>query len=225
MKQILIDWKEYSDETTSDLIEYMRWKDQDGYRDVATAAFTVFVFRFREELTKKCEIVCDRWGYDKDVTINIVSNTFKRFWKYPMFSEGKSKASNYDRGVLIYLLGIANRELINYYNREQGNYTSPYTGDEVIIREYPEIDFEDYKPERRTEMRKRFEIIEKALARLTEKHKIIYLTYQAYEHEGHNLPSHLLKSLRKELKIAQSTIRYYKFEAIQKIEEYLEIYG
>ncbi len=221
----MIDWKEYKDESTSDLIEYLKWKDQEEYQDVAEAAFKVFVFRFRKELVEKCEIVCKKWKYDNHVAVEIASSVFKRFYKYPNFKEDKSKASDCDKGVLLYLLGIANRELINYYNKEKGIYTSPYTGEEKIIREFPKIDFKQFKPERRGEMKKRFEIIEKALSRLSDKHKIIYLTYQAYEHDGYNLPTHLLKAMRKELKIGQGTIRYYKFEAIKKIEEYLEIYG
>lgn len=218
-------WEEYKDVSTSDLIDYIRWKEEVEYREIAKAAFTSFCFRFREELIKKCEIVCNNWGYDSDVAILITSNVFKRFLKYPKFTYDKSKATSFDKGVLIYLFGIAKRELINYYNKEKGIYASPYTGDEVIIREYPKIDYDNFKPKRRAELKKRFGIIKKALDRLSEKHRIIYLTYLTYEREGYNLPTHLRKALRNELKIGQTTIRYYKFEATKKIEEYLEIYG
>ena len=221
----MIDWESYIQESTEDLIEYIKWKDQHEYKDASKPAFYAFCYRFREELAKKCEIVCKKWNYDKDIALEIVKRTFRRFLKYPNFRFDKSRAKDFDTGVLIYLLGIAQRELINYYNTDKGKYTSPYTGEEQIIKEYPKIDFDKFRPEKRREMQKRFEIIEKALGRLTDKHKIIYLTYQAHEREGYKLPRHLLKKLRDELKLGQATIRYYKFEAINKIEEYLEIYG
>ncbi|MEQ1798320.1 MAG: hypothetical protein ABL872_10220, partial [Lacibacter sp.] len=71
----------------------------------------------------------------------------------------------------------------------------------------------------------RHDVIEKALARLTPKHKIVYLTYKQYEQDGFKLPRKLLQSLREELGITQSSVQVYKKEAFDKIDEYLNIYG
>ena len=51
-------------------------------------------------------------------------------------------------------------------------------------------------------------------------HQVIYLTYTTHEKEGVNLPPKSRTELRNHLGgISQSTIRSYKKEAIDKIEE------
>ena len=70
-----------------------------------------------------------------------------------------------------------------------------------------------------------FGVIRKAIGTLSEKHKVIFLTYKAYEHDGNKLPRELLAKIRKELDISQTTVRTYKFETYKKVNEYLEIYG
>ena len=51
------------------------------------------------------------------------------------------------------------------------------------------------------------------LSALDEKHRIVYLTYKAYELRGKKLPRRLLGKLRNRLSISQTTIRVYKREA------------
>ena len=75
---------------------------------------------------------------------------------------------------------------------------------------------------------KQYEIIKAALERLTPKHKIIYLTYKEYEPHfkaGFNFPRAFLKKLQDELELTQASIRVYKKQAYDKIDEYLKIYG
>ena len=74
----------------------------------------------------------------------------------------------------------------------------------------------------------RFEHIKKLLDRLSPKHRIIYLTYKQYEQEskeGFKLPRKLLKNLRTELDLTQTTVRIYKNEGFNEVETYLKIYG
>ncbi len=87
------------------------------------------------------------------------------------------------------------------------------------------MDLSDYELEKRKDLESKFEIVKKALERLGEKHKIIYLTYQAHENHNHKLPRHLLQSLRDELDLAQATLRFYKNEAQNTIKEMLKVYG
>lgn len=220
-----MNWEEYKQESTEDLIQYIKWKDQPDYEEAAKSAFHAFCFRFGNDLVKKVEIICKRWGYDKHVAAEIASQVFARFWKYPGYDHTKSKRKDVDTGVKFYLYRIAERELTNFYYREQGISTSPYNGSEEIIYDFPEVDLTKHSPERRKALEQRFGIIKNALERLGEKHKIIYLTYQAYETPDHKLPRHLLQALRTELDLTQATVRFYKNEAQNTINEYLKIYG
>ena len=217
----LLDWKEYQDESTEELIEYIRLKGEEGFKEAAEGAFHAFCFRFGEELMKACEVICKNNGLDKQVAAMITQRTLNRFWKYPKYDQSKSNAENVDKGLIFYLYRIAQRELINW--RKEG--ASPFTGDEELIYEMPEPNYENFSVEKRGLLKKRYEAVKKALDRLSEKHRIIYLTYEAYKVPGHNLPTHLRIRLREELGLTQNTVKFYHFQANQKVEEYLEIYG
>jgi DNA-directed RNA polymerase specialized sigma24 family protein len=213
-----------SEESTEALIAYMQWRNEAGYEDSAINAFRSFFFRFQEELIKKTRVVARKWGYDNEVADIIAERAFDRFWRYPNFDIAKSKVKNYDKAVLIYLFAIA-AHLLADYRKEQNGDISPFTGNEIVIREFPDIENSQLPNERKAILKERSEIIEKALARLTPKHKIIYLTYKQYEHDGNKLPRKLLESLRQELNLTQSSIQVYKKEAFDKVNEYLNIYG
>lgn len=57
------------------------------------------------------------------------------------------------------------------------------------------------------------------LSALDEKHKIIYLTYKAYESRGKKLPRKLLSKLRERLGVSQTTVRVYKREAYMALND------
>ncbi|MBX9734802.1 MAG: hypothetical protein K2X37_12130 [Chitinophagaceae bacterium] len=217
-------WEALKDESTENLIAYMQWKNEAGFEDTAKNAFRSFLFRFQEEIIKKTRVVTRKWGYDNDTADLIAERTFERFWKYPNFDISKSKAKDFDTGVIIYLFAIAAHQLADY-KKEQNGEINPFTGDEIIIRELPNPENFNLSSERKVILKERHDIIEKALARLTPKHKIIYLTYKQYEQDGFKLPRKLLQSLREELELTQSSVQVYKKEAFDKIDEYLNIYG
>lgn len=220
-----MEWEEFKKESTEDLIQYIKWKNEPGCEDAAKAAFHAFCFRLGDDLVKKTEIICKRWKYDKHVAAEIANQVFSRFWKYPNYDHPKSNGKDAETGVKFYLYRFVERELTNYYYKEQGIIASPYDGTEEIIYDYPEMDLGDYEPEKRKELQGKLEVVKKALERLGEKHKVIYLTYQAHENPNHKLPRHLLQSLRDELDLAQATVRFYKNEAQNTIKEMLKVYG
>lgn len=61
--------------------------------------------------------------------------------------------------------------------------------------------------------------LERKIFGLDEKHKIIYLTYKAYQTRGKKLPRTLLEKLRKRLGVSHETIRVYKKEACEAIND------
>jgi DNA-directed RNA polymerase specialized sigma24 family protein len=214
-------------ETTENLIEYIKWRDEPDYAEIAKEAFRVFTYRFQLDLQKKLIPICKNWGYDKQVADEIAHCTFERVWKYPTYKKEKANQKDYDKGVIFYLYGIASHLLADYKKHLNGEVT-PFTGDEEIIREFPDLDKISISIERKAILLERYEYIKKALERLTPKHKTIYLTYKQYESEtkeGYKLPRALLKNLRDELDLTQNSIRVYKIEAFNAVDEYLKIYG
>jgi len=219
--------QDLNSEPTENLLEYIQWKDDPGYAETAKEAFRVFTFRFQLDLQKKLIPICKNWGYDKQVASEIAYDTFERIWKYPKFDISKAKEKDYDKAVIFYLYAIASRLLADY-KRNQDEEPNPFTGDEEIIRDFPDIDNMEIGKERKAILQERFDHIQKALNRLTPKHKIIYLTYKQYESEtqdGYKLPRKLLKNLRTELDLTQNSIRVYKKEAFDEVEKYLKAHG
>jgi DNA-directed RNA polymerase specialized sigma24 family protein len=218
--------QDLNSETTENLLEYIQWKDEPDYAEIAKDAFRVFTFRFQLDLQKKLIPICTNWGYDEQVASELAYHTFERVWKYPKFDISKAKQKDFDKAVSFYLYGIAGRLLADYKKNQE--IENPFKGDEEIIREFPDIDNMGMGKERKAILKERFEHIQKALNRLTPKHKIIYLTYKQYESEikdGYKLPRKLLKELRTELDLTQNSIRVYKKEAFDVVEKYLKTYG
>lgn len=218
-----IDWKTYEKASTKELLEVISLNDDPELDGDCTGAFHIIIERFRKDLLKKCEIICFKREFEKGFAVELANDTFKRYWKYPKFDFEKYSEDELDKKFLHYLYQIANNLIIDIYKKNNGIGISIYTGEEEIIREFPEI--EEGKVETRKVLKEKIALIDKALMRLGPKHKIIYLTYQQYEEKEHKLPRKLLKELREELKLSQDTIRYYKREANQLVQTILEVYG
>jgi DNA-directed RNA polymerase specialized sigma24 family protein len=218
--------KDLKTESSEDLLVYIQWKDEPECAETAMEAFRVFTFRFQLDLMKKLITTCRNWGYDDQVASEIAYKTFEKIWLYPTYDKSKSKQTDFDKGVVIYLYIIASHLLADYKKLEDGD-INPFTGDEEIIYEYPDIDNLNQTKERKAILQSRYDHIKNALDRLTPKHKIIYLTYKQYESEikdGYKLPRKLLKKLREELDLTQNTVRVYKNEAFNAVEIYLNTY-
>ena len=219
-------WEELADEPTIDLITYIQWGNQLEHKVLAEDAFIAFCFRFRDRIQRTCRIIAEKRGFDDKVADKIAEDVFEKFRKYPKYNNAKCKHGKIDKCVEIYLYRFAERGLLDYIV----GLSSPFSGDEEIITEFPDIEEMDFTSERKAILLKEQEIIEKALARLSPKHKIVYLTYKRYEFDldsgKHYLPHAFLKRLQDHLgAISQASIRVYKKQAFEKIKEYLDIYG
>lgn len=215
----------YINESTKDLIQYLNWRTDPDYKDAAQQAFVVICNRFSEVLVKKCEIIARRKGLSSTDAIVIAENTFKRLYKYSnKFDCDRHK--DCDIGLKYYLFKIAQRECTKLYCRNNGIGVSPYTGDEEIITEFPDIP-EDYvsDPITKKQLEIEREIIQMALDRHSWKHQVIYLTYKFHKIDNHKLPRKLLEELRNMLGLAQNTINAYLKEITDTINDYLKIYG
>ena len=219
--------QDLNNEATESLLEYIQWKDEPDYAEIAKEAFRVFTFRYQLELLKKLIPICKNWGYDKQVATEIAYEAFNRIWKYPKFDLTKSKQKDYHKAITFYLFGIAKRLLADYKKNETEE-PNPFSGEEDLIRDFPDIEILEIGKERKAQLQKLYELLNEALSKLSPKHKIIYLTYKQYESitsDGYNLPRHLTKKLQDELDLTQNSIRDYKKEAFDEVDNYLKIYG
>jgi len=213
-----MNWEELKNENTVDLVEYINSIDDPDYKELGEAAFITLTFRYREDLIKKCVVLARKWKRDDDDGIELANRVFARFLKYPRYRHGECKSGDVDKCFKRYLYKIADREVIGLFNPK----ISPYDGTETVITSLidPEMNYEPEKLKALMEYEKRLDEI---FARLTQKHKIIYLTYLYYEKDGHNLPGALLAELREILGgLSQTTLRIYKKEAIELVRKELQ---
>jgi len=219
-------WEDVKDEPTDNLVDFIKYKDQADYRELAEVSFIAFTFRFRKEIISKCRNTGRKWDYDYGTCDMIAERVFERFWKYP-FGFKKNNCGNLEieNCVVVYLLRIARNCFYDYTKELSGENKAPYDGTEDIIVELPSLEGLDVSDERKDDLIDVHEKFERALAQLSPKHKTIYLTYKAHEKDGFKLPRHLLKKLREELDLGQSTIRVYKKEATDIIDQYHKSHG
>lgn len=220
-------WKDFEKETTEDLIDIIQMKTDPSLFTEAEDAFRAFTYRFQKDLLKKLIPVCRSWKKDKTEAVELGYLTFDQFWKLPMTFDKKECKKEIDKCVVNYLMRIAQHLLCGQKRDMERTMASPYNGDELIIREWPEIDVDQLsaKPEKKKELLRIHELIKNALEHLPPKHKIIYLTYKAYEKDGYKLPRKLLQSLRDELDLTQNSVKAYKNDAYKQIDNYLKLYG
>ena len=191
----------------------MKWRDRPEDIILAKDAFRVLCNRFGPDLQQKCKHICARWKQEDSLAPEIANQTFLKFWNANRFDADRWKEGDIDLGVKLYLYRIAGNILFDVHEEETS--PSPYDGTEQVVKEVEEL-LSNATPRQLREAKER---IEAALEGLTEKHKVILLTYKKYETDGHKLPRTLLRKLRDELQLTQSTVRYYKMQAFERFDQ------
>lgn len=206
--------KDWNQRSSYELIQLFQDKKQP--ESVRNSSFYALVIRFRDDVLQKCEIICKSYGHDITVAEQITESTFSKYLKNGAFDFEKSNSKDVDHSFRLYLYGISQKELFNFYRNEErkkkGYY---YNGTEKIVEELPNISELNLSIEERIRI--------EAIKSLPKSHQAVYLTYSKYEISGFNLPRKLQKELREYLGVKQNTIRTYKKEAKDKINEYLRV--
>jgi len=205
-----------------DLLGYISFKNE--FPDEAKMAFIIFCYRYQQDLLKKSEIFCSKFGHNEVKALLAVECTFEKVWKNAgTFDMKKAKTKNVDNAILLWMYPILYTQIILFRNRdtcaqpsEEEDLSIIYDIDGMIQYRIGE-DLENKK-----ELRAALEKINSAFLGLSEKHKIIYLTYKTYEEKGKNLPRSVSKKLKEQLDLTQNSIRVYKMEAYQHVFNYLE---
>jgi DNA-directed RNA polymerase specialized sigma24 family protein len=219
-------WEDLKDESTADLIDYIRYKDEADYTELAESAFIVFTFRFRKEIIDKCRKIGRYWRFDTTEADTIAEEVFERFWRYPTgFDTAECRNADINKCVLYYLFTIARNCFADHSKERERENMSPYDGTETVVVEFPALENLELSEDRVLDLKRIAELMSNALNSLSDKHRIIYLTYKAYEKEGYKLPRQLLKKLREETRLKQPSIRVYKKEAFDTIEQIFKDYG
>ncbi len=213
---------EFAETPSIELLEYISFKDE--FPAEAQKAFVEFCYRFEKDLKRKSEIYCNKYGYSEVVALEIANCTFSRVWKYPTFKKEKSKSKILDKGILIWMCRILYTQLIKY--GELNTCAEPTKEEDLSLVNDADGLLERFDApdvEAKREVRAKLQTIEKALTQLSEKHRIIYFTYRAYQKEGKKIPRTITKLLREKLGLTQKSVNTYYGDAHRHVTNYLNI--
>jgi DNA-directed RNA polymerase specialized sigma24 family protein len=203
--------------STKTLVEFCQGGDPTTQRE-RERAFTILVYRFRADILKACEILCNRYGHNATTAEMIAERTFAAYFRKGRFNEKKGKGKSYDESFLLYLLRIAERELINFYREEERKKKNPYNGSEQLYFELPE-------PRLATKLTDEMKIELEVVRKFSYAHRTIYLTYKVHQRAGFKMPRPLLATLRKALNnITQDTVNCYLKEARDEVKNAISVY-
>lgn len=203
--------------STKTLVEFCQGGDPTTQRQ-RERAFTILVYRFRAAVLKACEILCNRYGHSVTTAEMIADRTFTAYFIKGHFDEKKGKGKPYDESFLLYLLGIAEHELINFYREQERKKKNPYSGNEQLYFELPE-------PRPGTKLTDEMKIELEIVSKLSSTHRTIYLTYKVHQRAGFKMPRPLLATLREALNnISQDTVNCYLKEARDEVKKAIAVY-
>lgn len=187
-------------------------------KEEAEKAFTLFVSNFEQKIKLLVEINARNLGYDENVAFEAIQCAFNKVWLYPSFDMNKSRCKDGEKAIIIWLVQIANSQMHQFRRKGVCAQISEEEDLSIIEEASQFIDYHmsDLDPEKKLEYVMAFN---KKLSVLDEKHRIIYLTYKAYQISGKKLPRTVLEKLRKRLNITQTTVRVYKREACETLND------
>ncbi len=187
--------------------------------EAARKAFDLFVSYFEIKIKKRVEILALKYGYNENVAFEAIRCAFNKVWLYPTFDMGKSSCTNEENAIIIWLVKIAFSQMCQFTRTGECARISEEEDLSVIENTEDFVDSFQVAGLDPLEKMQLIEIMEKKLSLLDEKHRIIYLTYKAYQRSGKKLPRKLLEKLRKRLGLSQSAIRVYKKQACEAIND------
>ncbi len=192
----------------------------DKTRSVAEidAAFQMFCAKYEQRLNRLVEVQCVKLGYSAEIAFKAVECAFARVKRYPTFNMVKTKVKNVDNAIILWLNKIAFTQVLIFKN---GNECAEVNADEDLAVVNDATGFYEVVSQRQymsdEEKEEKIQWLNLKLAGMEEKHRIVLLTYLAYESHGKKLPRSLTLKLRTQLNLEQSSIRVYKKEALEAL--------
>ena len=201
--------------------------NKDSDFEAARKAFYLFCSYFESKIKKNVEILAYKNGYDENAAFEAIQCAFYKVWLYPTFDMSKSNCKNEEKAIIVWLVRIACSQMYQY---SKAGVCARVTKDEDLsvidnseklsVIETSEDFVTSYVADLPLDRKIEFvRYLDEKMSKLDEKHRIIYLTYKAYQQSGKKLPRKLLDKLRKRLGVTQTTIRVYKKEACELLND------
>lgn len=222
----MLDWSKPDTIATLDLIEYISWKGQGDAEteEAGKRAFGIFYGRFCKDISQKCEILCRRHGYDSSDALVLVEKTFSKFINFNKFNVAKCKTQDIDLCVKLYLFQIAKFALIDNFRERIGIRGYDKYNHFELVHEIEEMNaFQNGIPNK-GKLRDVYELLMHALSGLSEKQKLIYLTYENAGKSKGEQSKHLLSLLSEATGLSKGTIRSYHNRAKEIVEAVTKVY-
>lgn len=224
----MVDWNKPDTISTLDLIEYISWKGQgdEETEEAGKRAFGIFYGRFSKDLSQKCEILCNRHGYDSSDALELVEKTFSKFISLNKFNISKCKTQDVDLCVKFYLYKIAYYALIDIFREKKGLRKSKNLDEGELIFEVEQIETFNNQMGSKSDLAKRLALVSEAVSRLNNNQKLIYLTYMnAGIGEKEMPPRPLAKKIRDATGLTQSSVRSELNRARKIVNVVIDIYA
>ena len=186
-------------------------------RERAKDSLALFTAYFEEKIRAYAEVQASHLGLTETEAFQAIQCAFVKVWKYPYsFDMEKSRSKDEETAIIIWLKRIVASQLFEY---AKNGYCADQTEEEDLsVIENAQSFVEYHMPGMSSDKKIGLvQAFDKRLSVLDEKHKIVYLTYKAYEQAGKKLPRRLLEKLRKRLGLTQATVRVYKMEAYRAL--------
>lgn len=186
-------------------------------RERAKDSLALFTAYFEENIRAYAEVQASHLGLTETDAFQAMQCAFVKVWKYPhSFDMEKSRSKDEETAIIIWLKRIVASQLFEY---AKNGYCADQTEEEDLsvienVQSFVEYHMPGISSDKKIGLVQAFD---KRLSVLDEKHKIVYLTYKAYEQAGKKLPRRLLEKLRKRLGLTQATVRVYKMEAYKAL--------
>ena len=186
-------------------------------RERAKDNLALFTAYFEEKIRAYAEVQASHLGLTETDAFQAMQCAFVKVWKYPYsFDMEKSRSKDEETAIIIWLKRIVASQLFEY---AKNGYCADQTEEEDLsvienVQSFVEYHMPGISSDKKIGLVQAFD---KRLSVLDEKHRIVYLTYKAYEQAGKKLPRRLLEKLRKRLGLTQATVRVYKMEAYRAL--------
>ena len=198
------------------LLKAIAQKNED--LNAAQDAFTLFTGYFENKIMLSVEKIAKHLGYNENIAFEAIQCAFAKVWYYPSFNMNKARFKDPERAIIAWLTQIAVSQMHQY--TKKGECKQIKDEEDLSVIEKPEelisLGFANISEEQKMML---ILALNRKLSVLDEKHRIIYLTYKAYQTQGKRLPRTVLEKLRKRLGLVQATIRVYKKEACEALND------
>lgn len=206
----------------SELLEYISFKDE--FPNEAEMAFYVFQARYQRDILQKSEVLCSKFEYNEAIAFLAATCTFDKVWKNAhTFNMKKANTKNVDKAILLWMYKILFTQILLFKNRD--TCAQPTKEEDLSLINDVDGLIKVHAPEnleKQKELKENLSFLERALQRLSPKHRIIYFTYLAYKPDkDKNIPRSVSNKLQEQLELTQASIRVYRKEATDLVNNYI----